>query len=489
MGYDVIYGDTDSLMINTTITNYDQVSKIGIKIKQEINKLYRLVELDIDGVFKYLLLLKKKKYAAVILSKAKNGELKSLPEYKGLDIVRRDWSKLASETGKFVLDHILSDQNADDRIANILAHLRQLKDDLIEGKVPISLLTITKQLSKNPNLYPDVKSLPHVQVALRYNKNCGGHLRAGDTVPYVICDDGSGLAATQRAYHVEEVKNGLKIDYDYYLAQQIYPVVSRICEPIEQIDLFQVAECLGIDSKCVKKMKSQTDDKGENFTKPEVKFRNVDKFVFRCLTCKRDNVVESVLKDNVPVLQKCCNETCEVKPFEYVFFIKNQMVETMNFYVIKYYKYEMYCEDPMCMNETNALPMEYSGRYPICTVCRAAILLRKYTERDLYYQLLYFQYIFDLRKVDKSRFFLQLIGVIIKFFSEPIMEYEMEKAYNEVRETVERRLQYCAYMVIDLDRMFLNFSQDLVRRQQEQAEGDNFETFDDDDDEFEEEFD
>ena len=39
------------------------------------------------------------------------------------------------------------------------------------------------------------------------NSKAGGKkLKAGDTVEYVICDDASGLAATQRAYHVDEVR-------------------------------------------------------------------------------------------------------------------------------------------------------------------------------------------------------------------------------------------------------------------------------------------
>ncbi len=46
-----------------------------------------------------------------------------------------------------------------------------------------------------------------LQVALRVNSKGGKKLRAGDTVQYVICDDGSALPATQRAYHVDEVKD------------------------------------------------------------------------------------------------------------------------------------------------------------------------------------------------------------------------------------------------------------------------------------------
>lgn len=71
-----------------------------VQIKVEVNKMYRHVELDIDGVFKYMLLLKKKKYAAVSLARLPSGELVETQEIKGLDMVRRDWSQLAAEAGK-----------------------------------------------------------------------------------------------------------------------------------------------------------------------------------------------------------------------------------------------------------------------------------------------------------------------------------------------------------------------------------------------------
>ncbi|KAF7251273.1 DNA polymerase alpha catalytic subunit [Varanus komodoensis] len=100
MNLEVIYGDTDSIMINTNITNLEEVFKLGNKIKSEINKLYKLLEIDIDGVFKTLLLLKKKKYAALVVEPTGNGKYITKQELKGLDIVRRDWCDLAKETGK-----------------------------------------------------------------------------------------------------------------------------------------------------------------------------------------------------------------------------------------------------------------------------------------------------------------------------------------------------------------------------------------------------
>ena len=65
-----------------------------------MNKCYKQVELDIDGIFKYMLLLRKKKYAAVTINKLPNGEIVLKNEMKGLDIVRRDWSQLSAETGQ-----------------------------------------------------------------------------------------------------------------------------------------------------------------------------------------------------------------------------------------------------------------------------------------------------------------------------------------------------------------------------------------------------
>lgn len=41
---------------------------IGKKIKEAINKQYKHLEIEIDGIFCPLLLLKKKKYAALSLS-------------------------------------------------------------------------------------------------------------------------------------------------------------------------------------------------------------------------------------------------------------------------------------------------------------------------------------------------------------------------------------------------------------------------------------
>ncbi len=63
--FNVVYGDTDSIMINTGLNELGLALEMGKKLKAEVNILYKCLEIEIDGVFKSLLLLKKKKYAAL----------------------------------------------------------------------------------------------------------------------------------------------------------------------------------------------------------------------------------------------------------------------------------------------------------------------------------------------------------------------------------------------------------------------------------------
>ena len=44
-----------------------------------------------------------------------------------------------------------------------------------------------------------------------------------------------------------QVEGDIVPDLQYYLAQQIHPVVSRLCAPIEGTSAGQLADCLGLD--------------------------------------------------------------------------------------------------------------------------------------------------------------------------------------------------------------------------------------------------
>lgn len=95
---EVIYGDTDSVMINTNVTDFASAQQIGVEFKKLVNERYRLLEIDIDNVFARMLLLQKKKYAALNINAAGESSI----EVKGLDLKRREFCELNKNVSKCV---------------------------------------------------------------------------------------------------------------------------------------------------------------------------------------------------------------------------------------------------------------------------------------------------------------------------------------------------------------------------------------------------
>ncbi|TDG45874.1 hypothetical protein AWZ03_007729 [Drosophila navojoa] len=454
LNYDVVYGDTDSLMINTNITDYDQVYKIGHTIKQSVNKLYKQLELDIDGVFACLLLLKKKKYAAVKLTKNAKGVLIREQEHKGLDIVRRDWSQLAVMVGKAVLDEVLSEKPLEDKLDAVHAQLGRIKDQIAESAVPLPLYVITKQLTRAPQEYANSASLPHVQVALRMNRERNRRYKKGDMVDYVICLDGTTNAAMQRAYHLDELKSSetLKLDTNYYLGNQIHPVVTRMVEVLEGTDASRIAECLGMDSSKYRQnaqrvQRERTEEaEGESLQKTTLQlYRLCEPFRFKCVSCKTEQLMASAYRpgpnsSHVPVLQQCVNAECQTSPLQYLVSIRNQLQLCMRGYVQRFYRSWLVCDHPDCNYNTRTYSLRLELRRPLCLKCNSGAMLRQYSERDLYNQLCYLRFIFDLNKQ--------------QLHQKPTLTPELEQAYQLLYDTVEQQFQCSSYVVISLGSIF-----------------------------------
>uniref|UniRef100_A0A8C1CWR5 DNA polymerase n=1 Tax=Cyprinus carpio carpio TaxID=630221 RepID=A0A8C1CWR5_CYPCA len=386
MNLEVIYGDTDSIMINTNSTNLEEVFKLGNKVKSEVNKLYKLLEIDIDGVFKSLLLLKKKKYAALLVEPQGDGKYTTKQELKGLDIVRRDWCDLAKECGNYVIGQILSDQNRDTIVENIQKHLIEVGEKVANGSIPLNMFEIHKSLTKDPQDYPDKKSLPHVHVALWINSQGGKKVKAGDTVSYVICQDGSNLAASQRAYALEQLQKqpGLSLDTQYYLSQQVHPVVGRICEPIEGIDAVLIATWLGLDPSHFRaQQQQQREDEGDNFLgapaqlTDEERYRDCERFTFTCPDCGTENIYDNVFEGGStlqPSLNNCCHIPCRGSPMEHPIQISNKLLLDIHRHIRRYYSGWLLCEDQACQNRTRRLPIAFSRSGPICPACLRSTL-------------------------------------------------------------------------------------------------------------------
>jgi DNA polymerase alpha subunit A len=94
----VIYGDTDSIFINTNQTDLKEALKIGNDFKKAVNDKYKKLEIDTDAVFERMLLLNKKKYAARKVEDDGSVHL----EIKGLDMKRREYSELSKGASQWV---------------------------------------------------------------------------------------------------------------------------------------------------------------------------------------------------------------------------------------------------------------------------------------------------------------------------------------------------------------------------------------------------
>ncbi|XP_040194138.1 DNA polymerase alpha catalytic subunit isoform X1 [Rana temporaria] len=462
MNLEVIYGDTDSIMINTNCNNLEEVFKLGNKVKSEINKSYKLLEIDIDGIFKSLLLLKKKKYAALIVEPTGDGKYVTKQELKGLDIVRRDWCELAKMAGNYVIGQLLSDQPRDNIVENIQKKLMEIGENVVNGGVPVSQYEINKALTKDPQDYPDKKSLPHVHVALWINSQGGRKVKAGDTISYVICQDGSNLSASQRAYAPEQLKkqDNLSIDTQYYLSQQVHPVVSRICEPIDGIDSALIAAWLGLDpSQFRSQHHNQKDEENEALLggpaqiTDEEKYRDCERFKFSCPRCGTENIYDNVFDGSglqiEPSLFQCSKPECNSSPLEYTTLINNKLHLDIRRHLKKYYSGWLVCEEQTCQNRTRRVPLNFSRSGPICQACMKATLRSEYPEKALYTQLCFYRFIFDwdyaLEKVVTE----QEKGHLKKKHFQ-----EAETAYKKLKHTIDQALSHSAYSEVNLSKLF-----------------------------------
>lgn len=223
----VIYGDTDSVMINANVDNVADAFKVGVDFKKSVNEQYRLLEIDIDNVFRRILLQAKKKYAAINLVE-KDGKFIEKMEVKGLDMKRREYCALSKEISQHLLDEILSGNDTEVSIGRIHEYLREIAGKMREGTIPTQKYIIYTQLGKGPKEYPNADSMPQVQVALR-DMARGKTVRKGDVVSYIITGTPQDSEpAPKRAYAPADLKvdTSLKPDVDYYIGKQIFPPLS-----------------------------------------------------------------------------------------------------------------------------------------------------------------------------------------------------------------------------------------------------------------------
>ncbi|KAG1144643.1 hypothetical protein G6F37_008865 [Rhizopus arrhizus] len=220
----VIYGDTDSVMIKFGVDNLKEAMQLGREsAKLVTEKFIRPINLDFEKVYFPYLLISKKRYAGLYWTREdKYDKL----DAKGIETVRRDNCRLVSNVISKCLDKLLVQRN----VAGAQEFVKQTIADLLQNKVDLSQLVITKALSKSD--YANKQA--HVELAERMRKRDAGSAPAlGDRVAYVIIKAGNNTPAYDRSEDpLYVLDHNIPIDTKYYLEHQLSKPLLRIFEPI-----------------------------------------------------------------------------------------------------------------------------------------------------------------------------------------------------------------------------------------------------------------
>ncbi|KAF8443398.1 DNA polymerase alpha subunit A [Terfezia claveryi] len=463
MDLKVVYGDTDSVMINTNVTEYAEALKIGNEFKRAVNERSRYLEIDIDNVFERLLLHTKKKYAAINLIEV-NGQIERKMEIKGLDMKRREYCKISKEASEAILKEIFSGKENEVVVEAVHDYLTELAKKVRANYFDAHLYTIFTRLGKEPEEYPNGKTMPHVQVALR-KKARGETVKVGDVIPFIVTGESQGISSNpaERAYTPRDVAKGdhepgstICTDHEWYLSKQILPPIQRLCAPIEGTDVARLAECLGLDPQKYQITNHDGDAVEKDLTPlestipDEERYRDAAQLTLKCRQCKETFNFEGINKSREQVSAEgivCSNPKCSVTLS--VTSIVAQLEHQLRQQTTLYYEGWLICSDADCGNRTRQMSVygkRCLGPQGLAKGCTGKMGY-EYTAKRLSNQLLYYQSLFDVAKAkDKA------MG---KNAEEVKVLADLNKhRFGVIEKVVEKYLDKCGRRWVSMDNIF-----------------------------------
>ncbi len=218
-GFNVVYSDTDSIFVMLGDKKLEDINDFVNDINKKLPHPMKLdfEELYKRGIFVYSREKKsgaKKKYAMV----TNEGKFKIM----GFETVRRDWSIIAKNLQKKVLEILLKE----DDVKKAANYVRDVVDDLVKHKIEPENLVIVTQLKKPIDEYASIS--PHVAIAKRMKKK-GITVGPGSMIEYVVTK-GKG-PIRDKARMAEEIDKK-EYDEEYYVEHQIIPAVASIFDAV-----------------------------------------------------------------------------------------------------------------------------------------------------------------------------------------------------------------------------------------------------------------
>ncbi len=221
-GYRTVYGDTDSVMIDSGTKNLDEAYDISQELSQFItDKLPGRLILEPEKIYRSFLILTKKRYAGWSFEKSGDDWEEGM-DMKGIETVRRDWPPIVSDTMEEVIDIILKEGD----INKAIKHVKEIINEIANRDVSLEKLQVVKSITKKLENYDGV--LPHIELAKKMKRRDPSNAPApGQRIPYVIIEGNQMISKrVESPDYIRE--NDLKVDTDYYINSQLLPPLERI---------------------------------------------------------------------------------------------------------------------------------------------------------------------------------------------------------------------------------------------------------------------
>lgn len=250
MGKDVIYGDTDSVMLEfgagytineCIIESFDIENKINNVYddfaKEELNVDEHYFEIEFEKLYKkYLQAGKKKRYAGHIIWK--EGQHVDDIDITGFEFKRSDYGKVAREFQKDLIETIVKGGDFND-IKNII---ETEIDRIKSGKYNIDELGIPGSINKEFDAYKS--KTQHVKAAEYVNEHLSEHIKVGDKpkklfvsrikdnrYPKLPEDNEGNMYICW--INAESIPDDFVWDWDTYIEKQIKAPTERVLEGTE----------------------------------------------------------------------------------------------------------------------------------------------------------------------------------------------------------------------------------------------------------------
>jgi DNA polymerase delta subunit 1 len=217
--------------------------EIGERAAEECSALFKKPNnLELEKVYWPYFLYSKKRYAAKLWTKGKDGNMNmDYVDVKGLQLVRRDNTPHMREVCKELLDVILT--SGDTGPPMELA--RQRANELLGGEISNDQLILSQGLSDSYKVGGKSVSITspesininqaHVQVVNKMRqRKPGSEPQSGDRVPYILTKTDNPRAKafekSEDPKYVEE--NNIPVDYHYYFVNKFLNPVCDLLDPL-----------------------------------------------------------------------------------------------------------------------------------------------------------------------------------------------------------------------------------------------------------------